>query len=373
MSSVPGAADWLGQYDNASSFLYKHASERTRRLDRHESEPPDPKVPVKHLLTMCDLSKDEVVNITKVALAMKASRKVFLETGYDRFSDTLRGYSLLTLFEKPSLRTRVSLEVGMHQLGGYAIFYSISASPLGVKESVEDTGRVLSRMCQGITARVLSRASIRALAKVSTIPVINALDDYGHPMQMLADLLTIIEHIGCFEGFTMAYLGDLENNVTYDLMRTSALMGFNLHLAGSGEIEEKVWTEVRRLAETTHSKVQVFSTAQEAVAEVDVIYCDSWMSYGIPKEEEEARKKLFMPYQVTDELLKSAKPNCIFMNCLPAARGMEQTAEVIDGPQSVVFDQAENRLHAQKALLVFLLAPKKFAQIVSVGELPLRQ
>merc|ERR1712217_952414 len=163
-----------------------------------------------------------------------------------RFAETLKGYSFLTLFEKPSLRTRVSLEVGMHQLGGQAIFYSIGDSPLGKKESIEDTGKVLSRMVQGITARVMSRKPLRALAQVSNIPVINALDDYGHPMQMCADLLTILEKKGSLEGLTMAYFGDLENNVTYDLMRTAALMGYNLHLAGVGEIEPKVWDDRRK-------------------------------------------------------------------------------------------------------------------------------
>lgn len=328
------------------------------------------KTPVKHCLTIADLSKQEVTDVMRVALAMKKSRADFFESGYDRFSDTLKGYSLLSLYEKPSLRTRVSLEVGMHQLGGQSIFYSISDSPLGKKESIEDTGRVLSRMCQGITARVASRDSLRSLAQVSTIPIINALDDYAHPMQMLADLLTIIEHKGGWEGITFAYFGDLENNVTYDLMRLAALMGYNMKLAGGGEIEESVWAEVESLCKQTGASVTVHKSAQEAAAGVDVIYSDSWMSYGIPKEEEEKRKELFMPYQVNAELMKVAKPDCIFMNCLPAARGMEQTAEVIDGPQSVVFDQAENRLHAQKALLVFLLAPKRFAQIVSVPDLP---
>jgi len=224
-------------------------------------------------------------------------------------------------------------------------------------------------MVQGITGRVNSRKGLRALAQVSTIPVINALDDYGHPMQMLADLLTIIEKKGSVDGLTMAYFGDLENNVTYDLMRTAALMGYNLHLAGVGDIEAKVWEEVEALKAKTGAKVQVFKTARDAVSGVDVIYCDSWMSYGIPKAEEEARKQKFMPYQVNAELLKLAKPDCIFMNCLPAARGMEQTEEVIDGPQSVVFDQAENRLHAQKALLAYLLAPRRFADIVAVPQL----
>lgn len=369
-SAAATTADWLGQYDNATSFLYTRGGGGQRQLAPQESDPAVPAMPVRHLLSMCDLSKEAIIDIMRVALAMKASRRIFLDTGYDRFSDTLKGYSLLTLFEKPSLRTRVSLEVGMHQLGGQAVFYSISDSPLGVKESIEDTGRVLSRMCQGITARVNSRKSVRNLALVSTIPVINALDDYAHPMQMLADLLTIIEHKGTWEGIKMAYFGDLENNVTYDLMRTAAVMGYTLHLAGVGDIEKSVWAEVHKLQEKSSGKVEVFKEAKDAAAGVDVIYCDSWMSYGIPKAEEDARKAMFMPFQVNAELLKLAKPDCIFMNCLPAARGMEQTAEVIDGPQSVVFDQAENRLHAQKALLVYLLAPRRFTEIVAVGDFP---
>jgi len=364
-------ANWLGQYDNATSFLYSRGQKR--KLAGQTSDVDDEvlaKTPAKHLLTMCDLTKDEVINILKVAHAMKESRRTFLDAGYDRFDETLKGYSLLTLFEKPSLRTRISLEVGMSQLGGQAIFYSIGDSPLGVKESIEDTGRVLSRMCQGITARVMSRKAVRSLAQVSTIPVINALDDYGHPMQMLADLLTIVEHRGTTDGLTMAYMGDLENNVTYDLMRTAAVMGYNLNLAGAGDIEKKVWEEVDKLSEKSGAKVRACKDAKEAITDVDVVYCDSWMSYGIPKEEEEQRKNLFLPFQVTTELMKLAKPSCIFMNCLPAARGMEQTAEVIDGPQSVVFQQAENRLHAQKALLVYLMAPKRFQQILGVGDLP---
>merc|ERR1719316_2335028 len=168
----------------------------------------------------------------------------------------------------------------------------------------------------------------------------------------------------------MAYFGDCENNMTYDLMRLAALMGFNFHMAGEGEIEQSVWDECKVLQNKTGSKITRFKHAKDAMAGVDVVYCDSWMSYGIPKEEEEARIKLFMPYQVNAERMKLASPDCIFMNCLPAARGMEQTAEVIDGPQSVVFDQAENRLHAQKALLVFLLAPRRFNDIVSVPGLP---
>jgi ornithine carbamoyltransferase len=366
--SSPKQSDWLGKYDNATSFLYTDKSPTSTEKRRTASE--DYKNGTKHVLTIADLTKEEIMLIMRVALAMKKSRLDFMTTGYDRFSDTLKGYSLLCLFEKPSLRTRVSLEVGMHQLGGQGIFYSIADSPLGKKESIEDTGMVLSRMCQGITARVASRRAVRSLAQVSSIPVINALDDFAHPMQMLADLLTIVEHKGTWEGITMAYFGDLENNVTYDLMRLAAVMGYKIHLAGVGEIEKEVLDECERLGKASGGGVKLFPTAKAAMAGVNVVYCDSWMSYGIPADEEARRKDLFMPFQVNAELMKCAAPDCIFMNCLPAARGMEQTAEVIDGPQSVVFDQAENRLHAQKALLVFLLNPRRFNDIVSVPGLP---
>merc|ERR1719310_2643051 len=201
--------------------------------------------------------------IMRVASAMKKSRADFYEVGYDRFSDTLKGYSLLSLYEKPSLRTRVSLEVGMHQMGGQAIFYSIGDSPLGKKESIEDTGKVLSRMCQGITARVCSRGAVRSLAQVSTVPVINALDDWAHPMQMLADMLTVVEKKADWQGITMAYFGDLENNVTYDLMRLAAVMGYNLNIAGEGE--KGVWEECARIQKGTGAQIKQFKTAEEAM------------------------------------------------------------------------------------------------------------
>eukprot|EP01059_Diplonema_ambulator_P001277 TRINITY_DN11026_c0_g1_i1.p1 TRINITY_DN11026_c0_g1~~TRINITY_DN11026_c0_g1_i1.p1 ORF type:complete len:324 (+),score=55.85 TRINITY_DN11026_c0_g1_i1:62-1033(+) len=306
----------------------------------------------RHILKISDLTAEEITDILRLAAAMKRDR--------DRYNEALKGDTLLMLFEKPSLRTRVSLETGMHQMGGHAIFYSIDNSPLGKKESISDTGKVLSRMVQGITGRVMSRDSIRGLAEVSSIPVVNALDDYAHPMQMLADILTIQEKFGSWKGLTMAYFGDLENNMTYDLMRLCAVVGMNFRMAGEGDIEDSVWDEVNELCKKTGVTVERTPTAEAAITGVDIVYCDSWMSYGIPKEIEEERIRLFMPYQVTTDLMKLANPNAIFMNCLPAARGMEQTAEVIDGPQSVVFDQAENRLHAQKALLVRLLRPHSF-------------
>jgi len=359
--------DWLMKNDNATSFLYTPHEGSPSKVAEGGQEG-FTFTNAKHVLKITDLSPTDIEQILQVTLDMKRSSNNFFKGGSeDAFADVLKGFSILCLFEKPSLRTRVSLEVAMHQMGGQAIPYSIADSPLGKKESVEDTGKVLSRMCQGITARVSTRNSLRSLAQVATVPVVNALDDYAHPMQMLADLLTIKEHKGTWKGLTMAYLGDVENNVTYDLMRLAALMGYSIRVAGVGTIEESVWEECKKLCEKTGGSVLQTASAAEAVSGVDVIYTDSWMSYGIPAEEEAARIAAFMPFQVTVELLGKAKPDCIFMNCLPAARGKEQTAEVIDGPQSVVFDQAENRLHTVKALLVRLLRPGKFEDMFALS------
>eukprot|EP00771_Trimastix_marina_P002644 gnl/Trimastix_PCT/379.p2 GENE.gnl/Trimastix_PCT/379~~gnl/Trimastix_PCT/379.p2 ORF type:complete len:269 (+),score=116.14 gnl/Trimastix_PCT/379:222-1028(+) len=263
------------------------------------------------------------------------------------------------LFEKPSLRTRVSFETGMTQLGGHAIFYSTADSPLGKKESMSDTAKVLSRMVDIVMARVFKRSQINELAEHSTIPIINALDDFAHPCQMLADLLTIYEKKGDLRNIQMCYCGDLCNNVTYDLMRSAAALGFRINVTGpSGEgfdVEPAVLEECAQLCAVTGGAVNVVHNPVEAITGADVIYTDSWMSYGIAGATREERVAKFMPFQVNAALMSHAKPDAIFMNCLPAERGAEQTAEVIDGPQSVVFDEAENRLHAQKALLLFLL------------------
>jgi ornithine carbamoyltransferase len=326
---------------------------------------------VRHLVTIGDLDRNEICDILTLAVDIKDVGKSSGLMGLDKtYGRALHDYTLLTFFEKPSLRTRVSLEAGMHQMGGHAIFYSLADSPLGVKESIEDTAMVLSRICDGITARVASRETVKSLAKAASIPVINALDDYAHPMQMLADIMTIFEKKRKVSDFDLAYFGDLANNVTYDLMRLSTIMGFNLRLAGVGEVPESVWEECReiktealKVGKARFQDITVCEDAASAMNGADVVYCDSWMSYGIPKDEEAERTAKFMPYQVTADLMKLAKPDCIFMNCLPAARGMEQTAEVIDGPQSVVFDQAENRLHAQKALLIYLLRKPMFEDL----------
>ena len=307
---------------------------------------------VRHILKISDMTKAEIESVLDKAADLKAHP--------EKYATALKQKTLLMLFQKPSLRTRVSFETGMTQMGGHAIFYSIADSPLGVKESFEDTGKVLSRMVDIIMARVNKRTDVGQLAANSTIPVINALDDWAHPLQMLADMLAIREHRkDGLKGLKMAYCGDLHNNVTYDLMRTAAVMGFEIRVAGpSGEgysIEQPVLDECAELCKVSGGKVLVCPTAQEAVAGVDIVYADSWMSYGISKDKMEERKKMFMPFQINAELMKLAAPDAKFMNCLPAARGMEQTAEVIDGPQSIVFDEAENRLHTCKALMLFLL------------------
>jgi len=295
------------------------------------------------------LTSGQIATVLQLAHKMKAN-----PTDY---YTALPNETLLMLFEKPSLRTRVSLETGMTELGGHAISFMTGDSPLGKKETYGDTGACLSRYVAAITARVTSREQIDGLCATAAVPVVNALDDWAHPMQMLADLQTMEEKFGSLKGLRMAYLGDIRNNVTYDLMRSGALMGFTVAVAGPKgaqfELEDGVVQECEVLAAANGGKVEVCATAAEAVAGADVVYTDSWQSYGVKQTDE--RIATLMPFQVTEAVMAQAKPGAIFMNCLPAKRGEEQTAEVIDGPQSVVFDQAENRLHAQKALLYLLI------------------
>ena len=224
----------------------------------------------------------------------------------------------------------------MTSLGGHGIAYMTGDSPIGEKESYEDTGAVLSRMCDAVTARVKSREQVNGLAENATIPIINALDDYAHPMQMLADLQTIVEHKcgGDVEGLTgksLAFVGDCQNNVTYDLMRAGALMGLDVRIAGptgfEWEIEPSVLEECASLTNEHGGTVTVLKTAEEAVAGADIVYADSWMSYGIKGAERDRRMKALMPFQVTPELMSKASTSASFMNCLPAMRGEEQTAE----------------------------------------------
>ena len=306
---------------------------------------------VRHLLKITDFSREECEKIINKAIDLKSAPMIY--------RDSLKGQTMLMIFEKPSLRTRVSFETGMFQMGGQAIFYSIKDSPLGKKETISDTAKVASRYVDIIGARVFKREDLWELAKHATVPVINLLDDFAHPCQILSDFMTIKEKLGKLNEFKMAYFGDAHNNVTYDLMRMCAMFGIEMDVAcpegKEYSPEEIVINEVNKISEKTGARVRVVHDAIEAADGSDVIYTDSWMSYGIPFEKEEERKKVFMPFQVTSKIMTNANEGAIFMNCLPAMRGYEQTAEVIDGPQSIVFDQAENRLHAQKAILLFLL------------------
>ncbi|MFX1293224.1 MAG: ornithine carbamoyltransferase [Promethearchaeota archaeon] len=305
---------------------------------------------VRHLLKVSDFSKEECEEVINKAIEIKKNPK--------KFSSSLEGETLLMLFEKPSLRTRISFETGMQQLGGHAIFYSIKDSPLGKKENISDAAKVASRLVNIIAARVFKRQDIWDLAKYADVPVINMLDDFAHPCQILGDFQTIKEKKNNLKNMKLSYYGDAHNNVTYDLMRMCAMFGWRMDVACPNEPqyspEEIVLDEVSDLSKETSAVVRVIHDAIEAAREADVIYTDSWMSYGIPQEKEEERKKAFMPFQVTSSILNEAKPDAVFMNCLPAMRGYEQTAEVIDGSHSIVFDQAENRLHIQKAIMLFL-------------------
>ena len=304
---------------------------------------------MKHLISLKDWSAEAIFEVLDLAVKVKAAPA--------QYADVLKQKTLLMIFEKPSLRTRISFEAGMTQLGGHAIYYDMRTSPMGGgKETIEDSIKVISRMCDMVMARLFKHEDILEMAEHASVPVINALTDNSHPCQILADLLTIQEKKGDLKGLTLAYLGDGYNNVTHSLMYGCSKVGMNIRV-GSPEAHMpavEVTEQCSEFAAASGSGLLITDDAAEAVKGADVVYTDSWMSYHIPKEEEAARAEIFMPYQVNAKLMAKAADDAIFMNCLPALRGAEQTAEIIDGPQSVVFDEAENRLHAQKAVLLKL-------------------
>jgi len=308
---------------------------------------------MRHFLGLADLSRDEVWQILNLAVDLK---KEWLDGGN---RPLLQGKTLALLFQKPSLRTRVSFEMGMFHLGGQAIYLSPNEVQLGKRESVADVARVLSGYVDGIMARVFAHSDIEQLAAHSHVPVINGLSDYNHPCQVLADLLTILEKKGRLEGLRLAYVGD-GNNVAVSLLLGGTKLGMEVALATPPgyEITEDVENLATAFAEESGGLVDLSYEPLEAVAGADVIYTDTWTSMG---QEEETRKrlKLFPPYQVNERLVAaSGKDDVIVMHCLPAHRGQEITDEVADGPHSVLFDQAENRMHAQKAVLALLLGGK---------------
>jgi ornithine carbamoyltransferase len=310
---------------------------------------------MRHLISLRDWSEEEIKEVADLAKEIKKAP--------ERYGDFMRGKVLVMIFEKPSLRTRVSFEVGMYQMGGNAIFYDMSTSPLGAgKETIHDTVKTLSRYADLITARLFEHEKIEEMARFAEIPVINGLTDFSHPCQILSDLLTIEEHKGSLKGITVAYLGDAKNNVTHSLLYGCPKMTMNIRVGCPEGEEFSPLPEVVRYAVQqgvlSGSTVMVTHDPLEAVRGADVIYTDSWMSYHVAQEALDSRMKALKPFQVDAEKMALGAPDAIFMNCLPALRGLEQTADVIDGPQSVVFDQAENRLHAQKAIMITLLKTK---------------
>lgn len=304
----------------------------------------------KHLIYVEDLSKEEINDILAKATHFKEERSRGI------LSNELKGKTIALIFEKPSTRTRVSFETGIHELGGTPIFLSAQELQLSRGETIADTAKTLSRYVHGIVARVTSHDHLIELSKHSTVPVINALSPKEHPCQTLADLLTIHEKKGKLKGLNVTWVGD-GDNVCNSLMLGCSLMGANFSAANPRGYEPsiKILERARRNAEKSGSKVKITNDPNEAVTSADVVYTDVFVSMGKEKEREK-RMRDFKGFQINSKLLARAKKDVIFMHCLPAHRGEEVTDDVIDGPRSVVWDQAENRMHTEKALLVSLLA-----------------
>jgi ornithine carbamoyltransferase len=272
------------------------------------------------------------------------------------FRGVLSGKQLVLFFEKPSLRTRLTFEAGVDSLGGATFFVDQTGSRLGEREPIKDVAKNLERWVDGVVLRTFAHETVTSMAEHAAIPVINALSDHEHPCQALADYMTMAEHFGDAAQTTMAYVGD-GNNVAHSLMLTAASLGATIHVATPKGYEPhaQVVAQCGKLNRRSKGKLLVTNDPLAAVAGVDAVYTDVWASMG-QESEAEARRALFVPYQVNEELMSYAAPHAKFMHCLPAHRGDEVTAGVIDAPRSVVYDQAENRLHIQKAILVFLLA-----------------
>lgn len=305
------------------------------------------KLSVTDLLADTDLSPHDLSLIFGLAERVKAAPHTFAQA--------LLGKQLAMIFEKPSLRTRVTFEVAMTSMGGFGVYLDHAKPRLGEREAVKDIARNLERWVDGIVARTFSHESVLELANNASIPVVNALTDLFHPCQALADLFTLREKFGKLAGLTLAFVGD-GNNVCHSLMITGAKLGVSVRSATPPGYEPKaeIVAEAKVLGAATGATVEVFNNPLEAVAGAQAVYTDVWASMG-QEHAVHLRAQVFAPYRVTDELLAAASPSALFMHCLPAHRGQEVTNEVIDSPRSVAFDQAENRLHVQKALLILLM------------------
>ncbi|MEE0934911.1 MAG: ornithine carbamoyltransferase [Methanobrevibacter sp.] len=297
------------------------------------------------LLSVTDI-KDDVKYILDLASKIKAGEVE------DR---PLEGKTLAMIFQKSSTRTRVSFDVGMYQLGGRAIFLSSNDLQMGRGEPISDTAKVLSRFVDGIMIRAIKHSDVEELAKYSDVPVINGLTDLEHPCQALADMLTIKEHLGDWEGKKICFVGD-GNNVSNSLLLIAPLLGMDMSLAcpNGYEPDENILKTANEYAEENGTVITITDDIGVALENVDAVFTDVWVSMG-DEAEKAKREHDFAPFQVNKDLMSLANDGAIFMHCLPAIRGQEVTSEVIDGPQSVIYDEAENRMHAQKAVLYYYL------------------
>jgi ornithine carbamoyltransferase len=303
----------------------------------------------KSLISINDLSLDEINTIFDLSADLKKKLKNGTDHKY------LDGQALGMIFSKPSTRTRVSFETGIYQLGGIGMYFGPTDLQLKRSENISDTAKVLSRYLNGIMIRTFDHQDVIDLARYGSIPVINGLTDLLHPCQVLADLFTILEKKGTLKGLKLAYIGD-GNNMAHSLLHVCSKVGMNISIAspkGYKPVEEIVNNALRN-AKAMNTKVEIVDRPEDAAKDVDVIYTDVWASMGQESEAAE-RKKLFAGFQVNEKLVKLAKEDYIFMHCLPAHRGEEVVDEVIDSPSSIVFDEAENRLHVQKAIMVLLM------------------
>jgi len=301
----------------------------------------------KDFIALTDFSTDELTGMLDLADQIKQSPQ--------EFDSALKGKTLGMIFNKKSTRTRISFQVGISQLGGHGLFLGPEDMQLARGETISDTGKVLSRFLDGIMIRTFSHSDVLELAKYSSVPVINGLTDFNHPCQALADMMTIREKFGELEGLKLAYVGD-SNNVAVSLLFACVKLGLHISLVSPKgyTINKEALDMCREEAESKNLNVVLKENVQEGVAGADIVYTDVWTSMG---QEEEQQKRLndLAGYTVNEEMMKGAGPNAMFMHCLPAHRGEEVSASVIDGPSSIVFDQAENRLHLQKAVMVSLM------------------
>jgi ornithine carbamoyltransferase len=297
----------------------------------------------KDLLTGAEWSPTDVRDLLQRTSEIKARPA--------RFASVLRNKHIALIFEKPSLRTRVTFEVGIQSMGGFVVFLDHTQARLGERESIPDVARNLECWVQGIVARVYEQRVLEEMAASISIPVINALSDKFHPCQALADFFTLEEKFGSLKGFKLAYVGD-GNNVCHSLLYLAARLGVHIRVATPANYtpDADVLADAKRVAKETRAKIELFTDPHEAVQGVQAVYTDSWTSMGF-EAEEKVRRQVFKPYQVNRKLMEEAAPDAVFMHCLPAHRGAEVTSEVLDAPYSAVLQQSENRMYVQKAIL----------------------